>query len=82
MTYKLKKEFEGMRITKKNMQHGKVTFDAYRVLPEHYENYVKKGFEELFEEVVEEVINIIVDKIVDKIEDVVDNLKAKRKPRK
>jgi hypothetical protein len=75
MKYRLKKEFEGMRITKNNLQHGKITFDAYRVLPEHYENYVKKGFEEMFEEIIEAIIDVVVDKI----EDAVDNFKAKRK---
>ena len=54
MKLKLKKEYEGMRITKNNLEHGKITFDAYRVEPEHYENYFLRGFNELFEEIIEE----------------------------
>lgn len=60
---KLKKKFEGIRITKKNKKYGKITFDAYIVLPQHYENYAKRGFEELFEEIIKTVIDIVVDKI-------------------
>ena len=54
MKLKLKLQYEGMRITKNNMEHGKITFDAYSVQPEHYINFYKRGFEELFEEVIEE----------------------------
>jgi Mg2+ and Co2+ transporter CorA len=79
MKYKLKEEYKGVIVTRNHMSIGKVTFDANIVKEEHYENYVKLGFDELFEEIVETIVEAVVDAIVDKVEDIVDNIKAKRK---
>lgn len=79
MKYKLKQEFQGVRVTRNHMGIGKVTFDANSVNPEHYENYVKLGFEELFEEILETLIEVVVDTLVEKVEDIVEDIKAKRK---
>lgn len=80
--YELKPEYQGVKVTRAHMVVGKVTFDANTVSPEHYENYVKLGFEELFNEIVETIVEVVVDAIVDKVEDIVQDIKAKRKTKR
>lgn len=46
----LKKEYEGLKITRNCIGLGQVIFDAYTVKEEHYENYQRLGFN-LFDEV-------------------------------
>lgn len=48
---KLKDEFQGMIITRTWVGVGQVTFDANKVKPEQFENFMKFGFNDLFEEV-------------------------------
>lgn len=71
MTLKLKKEYEGLRITKNNFIFGKITFDSYTVQPEHYINYYNRGFEDMFDVIEDEPQPQLL------VED-----KPKRKPRK
>jgi hypothetical protein len=49
MNLTIKKECEGLIIKRNCMAYGQVTFDYYKVLPEHYINYHKLGFP-IFEE--------------------------------
>ena len=84
--YELKPEFEGTIVTRNNMSVGKVTFDATKVKPEHYQNYVKLGFQELFNEIVEtaieNTIRLIVEETQEIVEDVIENIQDKKKNKK
>lgn len=50
MNLKIKKECEGLVIKRNVMQYGTITFDFYKVLPEHYINFQNVGFD-IFEEI-------------------------------
>jgi hypothetical protein len=80
--YELKPEYQGVKVTRANLTLGKITFDANTVLPEHYENYVKLGFEQLFNEIIETVVEAVVHLIVEKVEDVIENIQDKRKAKR
>jgi hypothetical protein len=77
--YELKPEYQGVKVTRANLTLGKITFDANTVLPEHYENYVKLGFEQLFNEIIETVVEAAIHLIV---EDVIENIQDKRKAKR
>lgn len=75
---KLKKEYEGLIITKNVLGLGQVTFDPSKVDPINYENYSKMGFEELFEKVIDNVVELIVEDVEDVNENIVEKRKTKR----
>lgn len=51
---KIKKDYEGMIISRLHPGVGTITFDPTIAKPEHYNNFLVYGFDFMFEEVVEE----------------------------
>jgi len=45
---KIKKQYEGLRVTRNDIRVGKITFDGNSVKEEHYQNYYDLGFTEIF----------------------------------
>lgn len=52
---RVKEIYKGLIVQKNHMIVGNITFDSTKVSPEHYENFIKLGFEELFEDVPETI---------------------------
>lgn len=50
MSLRVKKEYEGVIVTRNVMGLGQVTFDPSKVDERKFENYVRMGFTEMFEE--------------------------------
>lgn len=75
---KLKKEYEGLIVSRVNPMLGNVTFDTNKVDPSKYENYAKIGFEHMFEEIFEAVVDAVIEIAKDKIEDITEKIIEKR----
>lgn len=58
---KLKREFEGVTITRKLLHLGIVTFDPAKVNENDYINYANIGFEDLFEDVEDKLTLVITE---------------------
>jgi predicted neutral ceramidase superfamily lipid hydrolase len=78
---KLKKEYEGLIVSRVNPMIGNVTFDTNKVDPSKYENYAKIGFEHMFEEVVDAVVDAVIEIAKDKIEDITEKIIERRNVR-
>lgn len=48
---KIKPEYQGLIITRNHMILGQITFDPFKVDPEHYINFYNNGFDYIFYEV-------------------------------
>lgn len=53
---RIKKEYEGLIITKNHMAVGKITFIPSEVMPHQYDNFIALGFAEMFEDVPEPLV--------------------------
>jgi hypothetical protein len=54
MNLKVKKQYEGIILTRMVLGVGEITFDPNQTSPEHYINFFNYGFDFIFEEIVEE----------------------------
>jgi hypothetical protein len=55
MNIKVKKQYEGIILTRMILGVGEITFDPNNTSKEHYINFYNLGFDFIFEEIVEEI---------------------------
>jgi hypothetical protein len=55
MNLKVKKQYEGIILTRMVLGVGEITFDPNQTSQEHYINFFNYGFDFIFEEIKEEI---------------------------